>query len=90
MKELNIKKAKIKNLIGLIDNPEIEDLLFEIVYFLDNEQRHDGVFSAREVSLKTRVRVTEELLNDLDKLVEKKYLKKLKNLQFEVLKHNWE
>lgn len=89
MKELNIKKAKIKNLIGLIDTPELEDLLFEIVFFLDSEQRYDGIFSAREVSLKTRVRVSEDLLADLDTLAEKKYIKKLKNLQFEVLKHLW-
>jgi len=89
MKQLNIKKAKIKNLIGLIDTPELEDLLFEIVYFLDSEQRYDGIFSAREVSLKTRVRVSEDLLADLDTLAEKKYIKKLKNLQFEVLKHLW-
>jgi len=89
MKQLNIKKAKIKNLIGLIDTPELEDLLFEIVYFLDSEQRYDGIFSAREVSLKTRVRVSDDLLADLDKLEEKKYIKKLKNLQFEVLKHLW-
>ena len=89
MKQLNIKKAKIKNLIGLIDTPELEDLLFEIVYFLDSEQRYDGIFSAREVSLKTRVRVSEDLLADLDTLAEKKYIKKLKNLQFEVLNHLW-
>ena len=89
MKQLNIKKAKIKNLIGLIDTPELEDLLFEIVYFLDSEQRYDGIFSAREVSLKTRVRVSDDLLADLDTLAEKKYIKKLKNLNFEVLKHLW-
>jgi len=89
MKKLDIKKAKIKNLIGLIDEPILEDLLFEIVYFLDSEQRYDGIFSAREVSLKTRVRVSEDLLSDLDQLVEKKYIKKMKNLNFEVLKHLW-
>jgi hypothetical protein len=90
MNHVNVKKAKIKNLIGIIDNPCIEDLLFEIAYFLHNEKRYDGIFSTREVSLKTRVRVSEDLSNDLDKLEELGYIKKLKYTQFELLKHLWE
>ena len=90
MNEINIKKAKIKNLIGIIDNPKIEDLLFEIAYFLHNEKRYDGIFSAREVSLKTRVRVSEDLLDDLNKLEEMNYIRKLKYTQYELLKHLWE
>jgi len=90
MKEVSTKKAKIKNLIGIIDNPRIEDLLFEIAYFLHNEKRYDGIFAAREVALKTRVRISEDLLDDLNKLEEAGYIRKMKYTQYELLKHLWE
>ena len=51
----------MKNLIGIIDNPTPEDLLFEIVQFLDNSSRYDGEFKKAEVSLYTRVRVSKDL-----------------------------
>jgi hypothetical protein len=90
MLSLNIKKAKIKNLIGIIDNPTYEDLLFEIAQFLTQENRLDGEFKTREVSLKTRVRISLELGDDLDKLVELGYAEKLKYSSYKLLKHLWE
>jgi hypothetical protein len=59
-----IKKAKIKNLIGIIDNPTYEDLLFEIAQFLTQENRLDGEFKTREVSLKTRKFFTQNEFNN--------------------------
>ena len=90
MVQLNIKKAKIKNLIGIIENPTYEDLLFEIVQFLSNENRLDGEFKTREVSLKTRVRISSELNDDIDKLAELGYVEKLKYSSYKVIKHLWE
>ena len=90
MKPINEKIVKIKNLIGIIDNPTHEDLLFEIVSFLDNERRYESEFKTHEAFLKTRVRISSLLSEDLDKLVEMGYLEKLKYSNYRVIKHLWE
>jgi len=82
--------VKIKNLIGIINNPTYEDLLFEIVNFLNDEKRYDGEFKLKDVALKTRVRISSELSDDVDKLVELGYLEKLKYSSYRVIKHLWE
>ena len=51
MQKINRQKIKIKNLIGIVDDPVEEDLLFEIVDFLESESRLDGVFKKAEVDL---------------------------------------
>ena len=61
MKPIKKKNVKMKNLIGIINDPLYEDLLFEIVQFLDNTNRYDGEFKMREVSLFTRVRINSDL-----------------------------
>ncbi|NJO90718.1 MAG: hypothetical protein HC831_18475 [Chloroflexia bacterium] len=66
MEKINQRKLKIKNLIGIIDNPVHEDLLFEIVDFLEKERRFDGEFKKGEVALKTRCRIDKDLSADLD------------------------
>jgi hypothetical protein len=90
MKPINQKIVKIKNLIGIIEEPTYEDLLFEIVSFLASENRFDGEFKTRDVFLKTRVRINSELLDDIEKLVELGYIEKLKYSSFKVIKHLWE
>jgi len=90
MKPINQNSAKIKNLIGIIDNPTLEDLLFEIVSFLDNERRYDDEFKTHEAFLKTRVRISSLLSEDLDQLVEMGYLEKCKYSNYRVIKHLWE
>lgn len=90
MKPVQKQNVRMKNLIGIINEPTYEDLLFEIVYFLDNYKRYDGEFKVREVSLLTRVRIGKELQDDIDKLVELGYIKKLKYTSYEVVKHKWE
>ena len=90
MKPINKNNTKMKNLIGIIDNPIHEDLLFEIVQFLDNTQRHDGEFLKREVSLFTRVRIKNDILDDLDALIKLGYIEKLKYTSYKVIKHLWE
>ena len=90
MKPINENNVKIKNLIGLIDNPTHEDLLFEIVSFLDNERRYDGEFRGHDAYLKTRIRLSSSLADDLIKLVEMGYLEKLKYSNYRVIKHLWE
>lgn len=90
MKPIKKKNVKMKNLIGIIDSPIYEDLLFEIVQFLDNSKRHDGEFKLREVSMYTRVRIGSELQDDIDELIKLGYLEKLKYTSYKVLKHIWE
>ena len=90
MKPINTKNTQMKNLIGIIENPIHEDLLFEIVQFLDNTKRYDGEFLKREVSLFTRVRIKKEIVDDLDILIKKGYIEKLKYTSYKVLNHLWE
>jgi len=90
MKPINQNRVKIKNLIGIVDNPTHEDLLYEIVSFLDNERRYDSEFKTHEAFLKTRVRISSLLSDDLDKLLEMGYLEKQKYSFYRVIKHLWE
>ena len=90
MNAINYENVKIKNLIGIIDEPTYEDLLFEIVDFLCNENRLDGIFNTREVSLKTRVRVKTDLIEDMDELERLGFIEKLKYTQYIILKNLWE
>ena len=90
MKKINRQKIKIKNLIGIVDKPVEEDLLFEIVDFLESESRMDGIFKKAEISLKTRCRIKQEIIDDLETLCDLKYIKKGKYSEYTVLKHPWE
>jgi len=90
MKPIRKKNVKMKNLIGIIDNPTHEDLLFEIVQFLDNTKRYDGEFLKREVSLFTRVRVKKDVVDDLEELIKLGYIEKLKYTSYRIIKHLWE
>ena len=90
LKPINKKEVKIKNLLGIIDEPTYIDLLFEIVQFLEDENRFDGIFKKGEVSQKTRCRINSEIIKDLDELEKLGYISKLKYTQFQVLKHPWE
>jgi len=90
MKPIRKDNVKIKNLIGIIDEPTHNDLLFEIVEFLDNERRYDGEFRLRDVAFNTRVRISSDLKEDISELIKLGYLEKLKYTSFKVLKHLWE
>ena len=90
MQKINRQKIKIKNLIGIVDNPVEEDLLFEIVDFLESESRLDGKFKKAEVSLKTRCRIKQEIIDDLETLCDLKYISKGKYSEYTVLNHPWE
>ena len=90
MKPLDEKNVKIKNLIGILDNPTPEDLLFEIVSFLDSERRYDGEFKGHDAYLKTRVRLSSSLAEDLNELARLGYIEKMKYSNYKVLKHLWE
>lgn len=90
MNPLNKKQVKLKNLIGLINEPTYQDLLFEIVQFLDNTKRYDGEFKLREISLYSRIRIKNSLEEDMDELIKLGYIEKLKYTSYKVLTHLWE
>ena len=90
MKRIDYNIVKIKNLIGIIENPTHEDLLFEIVNFLDNERNYLGEFKTRDVFLKTTVRVNTEVRDDINELVKLGYIEEVKHANYIVLKHLWE
>ncbi|MFW6281455.1 MAG: hypothetical protein ACOC1O_01500 [bacterium] len=90
LKPINKQNVKIRNLLGLNNDPTYEDLLFEIVQFLENEGRYDGKFKKSEVSQKTKCRISTELLDDLKQLENKGYIEHIKYTWFKILKHPWE
>lgn len=90
MLPINRQSVRLKNLIGIVPKPTYDDLLYEIVNFLDNEMRFDGEFKLREVSLKTNIRITGDLTEDVMTLVDLGYLQKTKQSNYIVLKHLWE
>jgi hypothetical protein len=90
METISRGKLKIKNLLGLIDKPSYEDLLFEIVDFLEHESRFDGEFIKQEVKDKTRCRIKKELDDDLQVLCDLGYLEKGGWTKFTVKKHPWQ
>lgn len=87
--KMNRQKIKIKNLIGLIDNPTYEDLLFEIIDFLEIERKTNAKFKKWDVAMKTRCRIGSKIIDDLDVLCKKGFIKKLKYSQYKVIKHPW-
>jgi hypothetical protein len=89
MEKIDRSKLKIKNLIGIIDNPTHEDLLFEIVEFLENERRFDGEFIKQEVKDKTRCRIEQDVEDDLQVLCDLGYIEKGKWTKYIVKKHPW-
>ena len=90
MKQINPSIVRIKNLIGIIDEPQPEDLLFEIVTFLENEQRFDGEFKSKDIYLKCRIRLTSDIRDDMDVLIGLGYVEKISSGNFKLLKHLWE
>ena len=89
MKGIQKQKIKIKNLIGIVDNPTHEDLLFEIVSFLEKENRLEDQFNKEEVSLKTRCRVEEDLDLDLKALQEAGFVEHKGWTKYQLIKHPW-
>lgn len=91
MLPLNKNIAKLKNLIGIVPDPTPEDLLFEIVQMLSNEMRLDGEFKLRDVSLKTKIRISGDILKDVEALVNLGYVNVVaKNTTYVVIRHLWE
>jgi hypothetical protein len=89
MKGINKKKIKIKNLLGMVDEPTLEDLLFEIVSFLEKEARLEEEFTKHEISLKTRCRISEDLDKDLLELREKGWIEHKGWTKYKLIKHPW-
>jgi hypothetical protein len=90
MKGINKKKIKIKNLLGIVEDPTLEDLLFEIVNFLEKESRLEDDFIKYEVSLKTRCRIEENLEDDLSKLQDLDYIEHKGWTKYHLIKHPWQ
>jgi len=87
MKKINKDQIKIKNLLGIIDNPTYDDLLFEIVSFLEDEGKDE--FKKWDVAMKTRCRIGSSIEEDLQVLVDKGFLEHQKYTMFKLIKHPW-
>lgn len=87
LKKINKDKIKIKNLLGIIDNPTHRDLLFEIVTFLEDEGKDE--FKKWDVAMKTRSRIGSSLEEDLQVLVDKGYINHEKYTMYKLISHPW-
>jgi hypothetical protein len=90
MKFLDKNKVKIKNLIGIIENPTYEDLLFEIVLFLNDDANKEGNFKIKDVYFRTKTRLSSDIREDVAGLVERGYVERIKYSEYKVIKHLWE
>ena len=72
------------------DNKANKEVIKTIADFLDKLGRYDGEFKIREVSFHTRVRIGSELTEDINELVKKGYVEKLKYTSYKLIKHLWE
>jgi len=87
MNKIDKNQIKIKNLLGIIDNPTHDDLLFEIAAFLEDEDKDE--FKKWDVAMKTRSRIGSSLEEDLNVLVEKGYLEHQGWTKFRLVNHLW-
>lgn len=87
MNKINKGQLKIKNLLGIIDNPTHEDLLFEIVSFLEDEGREE--FKKWDVAMKTRCRIGSSVEEDLQVLEDLGYIKHCGWTKYKLIKHPW-
>jgi len=87
MKKIDKDDIKIKNLLGIIEQPTYEDLLFEIISFLENEGKDE--FKKWDVSVKTRCRISSSIEEDLQYLVDKGYLEHQKYTIYKLVNHPW-
>jgi len=85
--KIDKKLIKIKNLLGIINEPTYEDLLFEIASFLEDENRDE--FKKWDVAVKTRSRIGSSLEEDLSTLIEKGYLEHQGWTKFRLIDHPW-
>lgn len=91
MQRINRKKVKIKYLIGFKKDeiPEIEGLLYEIVSFLEENERMDGEINNWEILNKTTYRVNNSIEEDIKELIDKGYLEQGKYTKYKVISHPW-
>jgi len=87
MNKVDKSQIKIKNLLGIIDNPTYDDLLFEIVSFLEDEGKED--FKKWDVAMKTRCRIGSSVEEDLQVLVDMGYVSHNKYTMYTLVKHPW-
>ena len=91
MQRINKKKVKIKYLIGFKKDEilEIEGLLYEIVSFLEENERMDGEINNWEILNKTTYRVNNSIEEDIKELIDKGYLEQGKYTKYKVISHPW-
>ena len=90
MEKINRKILPFKYHISFtINNPKIEDLLYELVNFLEIENRLDGKFNYWEICNKTVTRINENIDKDREELINLGYIEKDKYTQYNIIKHPW-
>lgn len=90
MKPINKKLVPLKYLIKFNTTSSINDLLYEIVNYLEIENRLDGEINLAEIINKTSTRINKNIEDDLKILIDNGYLEKLKYTKYRVIKHLWE
>jgi len=88
MSKIDKSKVKVKNLLGIVETPTYEDLLFEIVMFLDDEGKTE--FKKWDVAMKTRCRIGSSVEEDLNALVNLGYISHNKYTMYSLVSHPWQ
>lgn len=88
MELININKVSLRQMLNIYDDNNINNLLFEIVYFLSKENRIDGIFTLKDVEQKTKYRISTSVSEDIQCLIEKGFVNP-KGAKYVIMKHPW-
>lgn len=87
-KIIDIDKVPLRYLIGkFLGTPE--ELLYEICKIIQNEKRENLQFNLADVNFKTKVRLSDNIEEDLEKLINLGYIEKLKYTKYKVKQSLW-
>lgn len=81
-------KVPFKYIIGYKDGDPLH-LLYQILTYLGFSNREDMVFTVPEVNMHTTIREDGKALPLIEKLVETKYVEKIKGVKYKVVLNPW-
>jgi len=87
MKPVDNNKVPLKYLIGYITNESLYDMLYELVMFLQNENK--DYFTEAEIKAKTKSRY-KSFDENFSALITEGFIKKDKYSRYQLVSHLWE
>ena len=81
------EKVPIKYLLGIEDYPTLEGILYELMIHM-NENKKD-TFSKTDLSLYVKTRVSDNIDNDIEELIQKGYIKQMGKRTYMIINVPW-